>query len=698
MLSKLVAPVRRRSLSSSRPLVELLEDRLAPATLPTGFSDTQVVSGLSNPTAMEIAPDGRIFVDEQGGNVRVIKNGTLLSTPFASFTVDSSGERGLLGITFDPNFNSNHYVYVYYTATSPTTHNRVSRLTASTTSDTMVAGSEVDLLDLPTLGATNHNGGALHFGPDGDLYIAVGNNAVNSNSQSLSTTLGKMLRIKPDGSIPTDNPFSSSTTGINKAIWALGLRNPFTFAFQTGTGRMFINDVGENTWEEIDDGIAGSNYGWPNSEGFKQPGDQSTTIGTYRDPLFEYGHGSGNTVGSAIVGGTFYDPTTSTFPASYTGTYFFEDLTNGWIRNFDPTTGTATAFATGLPFGLDDLKVGPDGSLYSLARGNGSNTGTLSQIQYHANSVIIDPGFEAPAQGSGSNAYTYSPSGSAWTFTSGAGLTGNGSGFTSGNPSAPQGSQVAFLQFTGSVSQVVNLAAGSYTVTFSAAQRQNFQASSQQIKVTVDGNIVLTLTPAGTTYAIYATNSFTVTAGSHTIAFVGLNPNGGDNTAFLDQVSVNAFTSPPPLGDAGFESPSVGTGSTAYVSDPSGTPWTFSGTAGISANATNLTSGNSSAPQGSQVAFLQDFGSISQVVTLSSGSYAITFSAVQRQNNQASTQVIKVTEDGNTVATITPSGSSYATYVTSYFTVSAGSHTIAFVGADPDGGDNTAFLDQITIQ
>jgi glucose/arabinose dehydrogenase len=392
MLSKLMAPVRRRSLSSSRPLLELLEDRLAPATLPTGFSDTQVVSGLSNPTAMEIAPDGRIFVDEQGGNVRVIKNGVLLSTPFASFTVDSSGERGLLGITFDPNFNTNHYVYVYYTATSPTTHNRVSRLTASTTSDTAVAGSEVDLLDLPTLGATNHNGGAIHFGPDGDLYIAVGNNAVNSNSQSLSTPLGKMLRIKPDGTIPTDNPFYNSTTGINQAIWALGLRNPFTFAFQPGTGRMFINDVGENTWEEIDDGIAGSNYGWPYSEGFKQPGDQSTTIGTYRDPLFEYGHGSGNTVGSAIVGGTFYDPTTSIFPSPYVGTYFFEDLTNGWIRDFDPTTSTATAFATGLPAGLVDLKVGSDGSLYSLARGTGSNTGTVSRILYAPDPGVIDNG------------------------------------------------------------------------------------------------------------------------------------------------------------------------------------------------------------------------------------------------------------------------------------------------------------------
>ena len=125
-----------------------------------------------------------------------------------------------------------------------------------------------DILDLNNLSsATNHNGGAIHFGPDGKLYIAVGENANGANSQSLNTLLGKMLRINPDGSIPTDNPYYYQTTGINRAIWAIGLRNPFTFAFQPGTGMMYIDDVGENTWEEIDQGVAGSNYGWPATEG-----------------------------------------------------------------------------------------------------------------------------------------------------------------------------------------------------------------------------------------------------------------------------------------------------------------------------------------------------------------------------------------------------------------------------------------------
>src|SRR6185436_2808401 len=161
---------------------------------------------------------------------------------------DSNGERGLLGVAFDPSFAVNQFVYVYYTATSPSTHNRISRLTAA--GDVAVPGSEVPILDLNDLsGATNHNGGAIHFGPDGKLYAAVGENANGANAQTLSNLLGKILRINSDGSIPTDNPFFGTATGQNRAIWALGLRNPFTFTFQPGTGRMFINDVGQNTWE-----------------------------------------------------------------------------------------------------------------------------------------------------------------------------------------------------------------------------------------------------------------------------------------------------------------------------------------------------------------------------------------------------------------------------------------------------------------
>lgn len=344
------------------------------ATLPTGFTETQVAGGLNNPTAMAFAPDGRIFVCEQGGQLRVVKNNALLAAPFLTVTVDPSGERGLLGIAFDPNFATNHFIYVYYTATTPAIHNRVSRFTAN--GDVAVAGSETVILELNNLsGATNHNGGAMHFGPDGMLYIAVGENANAGNSQTLGNLLGKILRINSNGTIPSDNPTSfpgitGTTTGTNRAIWAVGLRNPYTFAFQPGTTRMFINDVGQNIWEEIDDGIAGSNYGWPTCEGFCANAD-------FRNPLFYYGHGSSSTTGCAITGGAFYNPQTQQFPSSYLGAYFFADYCSGWIRKMDPATNTATDFASGVNLPVD-LQVTSDGSLYYLARG----AGAVFRIQY----------------------------------------------------------------------------------------------------------------------------------------------------------------------------------------------------------------------------------------------------------------------------------------------------------------------------
>jgi glucose/arabinose dehydrogenase len=298
----------------------------------------------------------------------VVKNGALLTTPFLTVTVNADGERGLLGIAFDPAFSTNSHVYVYYTATTPTIHNRLSRFTAN--GDVAVAGSEVVLLDLPTLGATNHNGGAIHFGPDSLLYVAVGENAVGSNAQTLSNPLGKILRINRDGSIPATNPFFGEATGINRAIWALGLRNPFTFAFEPGTGRMMINDVGAATYEEINEGQPGANYGWPSFEGpFSGPG---TT-----PPIYAYPHSSG---ACAISGGAFYPLVSPQFPAEYQGDYFFADFCAGWIRRLDFVTGVDIAnFGSGISMPVD-LAVGPEGSLYYLARGSGANTGVLVRV------------------------------------------------------------------------------------------------------------------------------------------------------------------------------------------------------------------------------------------------------------------------------------------------------------------------------
>jgi glucose/arabinose dehydrogenase len=374
---------------ASEPATEEVSEQRQAITLPTGFTDETFVSGLSSPTAMAFAPDGRLFVCQQGGQLRVVKNGALLTTPFSTVTVNSSGERGLLGVAFDPNFATNQFVYVYYTATSPAVHNRISRFTAG--GDVAVAGSELVLMDLDNLSsATNHNGGALHFGPDGKLYVAVGENANRDNAQTLANRLGKMLRLNADGSIPSDNPFFGTATGANRAIWSLGLRNPFTFSFQPGTGRMFINDVGENTWEEINDGVVGSNYGWPITEG-------ATTDPRFRAPLLVYQHGSGDTNGCAITGGTFYNPSSVQFPTSYVGKYFFADYCNNWIRVFDPAAGTAQAFATAVSAPVD-LQVGSDGLLYYLARGANA-VGRIRAATNQAPSITAQPANRTVAVG-----------------------------------------------------------------------------------------------------------------------------------------------------------------------------------------------------------------------------------------------------------------------------------------------------------
>ena len=367
------------------------------ATLPTGFNESVIASGIPSATAMEFAPDGRLFVCQQNGQLRVIKNGLLLTEPFLTVTTDTTGERGLLGVAFDPNFANNHWVYIYYTVPGSPPHNRVSRYTAN--GDVAVSGSGTVILELNNLNASNHNGGAIHFGSDGKLYVAVGDNANSANAQTLANLLGKMLRLNPDGTIPTDNPFYNTATGVNGAIWALGLRNPFTFAVQPGTGRIFINDVGQSTWEEINVGVAGANYGWPNCEGACNPSNPG-----FRDPIYQYLNDAAT---CAIAGGAFYNPAVSQFPAQYTGVYFFADLCGGWIRILDPAKqNQVTTFATGLASPVD-LKVSADGSLYYLDRGRSS----VYRVRFtSAPSITMHPQDQTAALG-GSATFTVAASG-----------------------------------------------------------------------------------------------------------------------------------------------------------------------------------------------------------------------------------------------------------------------------------------------
>lgn len=329
--------------------------------LPLGFTRTAFVSGLGGIlTAVTIAPDGRLFVCEKSGALRVVKNGLLLPQPFVKLSVLDDGERGLLGVALHPDFDRNGYVYVYYTTGEGGAHNRISRFIAN--ADVAAVGTETVLADLPLLqDIGKHNGGAMHFGTDGKLYVAVGDNADGANAPSLGTPFGKMLRFNADGTIPADNPFLAQTTGINRAIWARGLRNPFTFAIQPGTGRMHINDVGASAWEEINLGRAGADYGWPATEG-------PTTNPLYDAPLLAYHHFNSPTLfeGFAVVGAAFYHPDSALFGEAFIGDYFFADYVSGWIYRMDIANANAAyAFARidGLP---TDLVVGNDGALYVL--------------------------------------------------------------------------------------------------------------------------------------------------------------------------------------------------------------------------------------------------------------------------------------------------------------------------------------------
>ncbi|MBC7785514.1 MAG: PQQ-dependent sugar dehydrogenase [Burkholderiales bacterium] len=356
--------------------LEALEARSLCATVPTGFIDQTVVNGLKRPTATAILPDGRWLVTEQSGALRVVKNGALISTPAGTLSVDSVGERGLLGVTADPNFAANGHIYLYYTPKTTPKGNHVSRFTLN--GDAIVKGSETPLLTLDTLSsATNHNGGAMHFGPDGRLYIAVGENAAPLRAQSLTTVFGKMLRINRDGTIPTDNPFYTQTTGINRAIWALGLRNPFTFSFHPSSGRMHINDVGSRSFEEINVGRAGANYGWPGSEGATADAGTDAPIANY-----------GRDVGRAITGGVFYAGSAEQFPRSYRNDYFFGDYSAGFIKVLDSGTNKVYSFSDDVDRPID-LDVLPDGSLLYT-----SYAGSIHRVRYAPEapvSIIIQP-------------------------------------------------------------------------------------------------------------------------------------------------------------------------------------------------------------------------------------------------------------------------------------------------------------------
>lgn len=328
-----------------------------------GFVETVVADSLDSPVSMAIGPRGEILVCEQGGRLRLIRDGRLRARPSLTVPVYVNLEEGLLGVAFDPHFASTRRIYLVYTSGSPVRHNVVARCVVA--GDTAIAASLETIFELdPHLGH-QHVGGAIRFGTDGMLYVGTGDNDRQDPAQSLHSTFGKILRIRPDGGIPKDNPFTDVVSGRDAAIWARGLRNAFTFDIHPRTGRMFINDVGGGRFEEVNDGVAGANYGWPLFEG------PSHAEG-YRSPIHAYGHDRG----CAITGGAFYAPRRMNFPAEWKDRYFFSEYCANEIRWLDPAhPDPAHVFGVTRVPGPVDLRVGPEGALYYLVRGNSDPVG-----------------------------------------------------------------------------------------------------------------------------------------------------------------------------------------------------------------------------------------------------------------------------------------------------------------------------------
>lgn len=344
------------------------------ATLPAGFAETKIAEGL-NPTTMNFAPDGRLFLCEKHGLLRVIVDQTLVPEPVLDLSgkIDAWNERGLLGVCFDPDFRKNGWIYVYYTLNEDpkdkshsSSHNRVSRFTLK--GNIADPKSEKVLLDLNKLSKTGwHNGGGMDFGKDGKLYIGTGENANAAYAQDGSNLLGKLLRINKDGSIPNDNPYYDEFKGENRAIVALGLRNAFNVAVQPQTGLLYLSMVGAN-YEEIDHYNTAAapvalNYGWPEIDG---PRRKQKEPAGYQEPAHAYDHGDA----TALCGGNFYDPSApgaDSFPAEYKGRFFFSDY-KGWIRSIDPAKPEKSEpFASKINRPID-VDVAPDGALWYIER------------------------------------------------------------------------------------------------------------------------------------------------------------------------------------------------------------------------------------------------------------------------------------------------------------------------------------------
>ena len=367
----------RRFIVLTAAVLACSDDGTGPRTPPTdALRATEIADGLDSPVHLT-APQGdtRVFVVEQPGVIRIIRGGNLLPAPFLDISarVSSGGERGLFSLAFDPEYDDTGYFWVNFTDTNGDT--RVERFRVSSDPDVADASSAMLVLavDQPY---SNHNGGQIAFGPDGMLYVGMGDGGgsgdPDGHAQNRATLLGAILRIDVRTApyvIPPDNPFAGSTTA-RPEIWAYGLRNPWRFSFDAVDGRIHIADVGQNQWEELNARAADDapvNYGWPVMEGAHCYSSSDCDRTGLALPVHEYSHADG----CSVTGGYVYRG--AAMPG-LAGTYFYSDFCTGFLRSYRLSGGIATDHREWDVGDLGQvLSFGEDaaGEIYVLSR-NGS--------------------------------------------------------------------------------------------------------------------------------------------------------------------------------------------------------------------------------------------------------------------------------------------------------------------------------------
>jgi glucose/arabinose dehydrogenase len=426
----------------------------AAATTPE-FRLEPVAGDLVLPVAAEFLPDGRMLVLEKGGRMLIVEPDTGESAVYMTITdVNTNGERGLLSVVVDPDFETNGHFYLYYT-TDTRDRNRIARFTHDERSGGVTSrgdlASEVLVWENPDRAdSCCHFGGGFDMGPDGALYLTTGEEFDGAQSQDLSVADGKIIRVDTDGSIPADNPFVDDPDALDE-IYAYGLRNPYRAQWDLPTGRFFIGEVGGNVDESMEDihlGRKGANYGWPACEG-------NCDDPAYDDPIYTYPHyvrPGGDTPEGAVTVGPVYRG--GMFPTEYTGALFFADYVHGWVKyltfDADGNVVAANDFLEGVG-AIVDIRQGPEGALYLVDiwtgtvyrvvydTDNNAPAITTAEADVTSGSVPLDVTFTGAATDANGDDLTYT-----WTF--GDGETATGATVTHTYDAA--GSYTAYLEVT----------------------------------------------------------------------------------------------------------------------------------------------------------------------------------------------------------------------------------------------------------